>query len=257
MQQLLKDKIILVTGASSGIGRVMAKAYAKAGATVILLARNLKKLETLYDEIESAGYPKPALYPMNLASASPKDYDDLKNNIEHHFGKLHGLLLNAGMLGSLTPIEHYPIDQWYHVLQVNMNSPFLITQALLPLLKLTPNASIIFTLDNTVLKPKAYWGAYSVSKMGCLGLMKILADELEINSTVRVNGIIPGIIKTQLRLDAYPAEDSEKWAEAESLIPIYLYLMGSESLSLTGEVLEAEKWLQNFTSSALACHSHI
>ncbi len=237
---LLQHRVILVTGASSGIGHIMAKAYAKYGATVILLARSLKKLEALYDEIEKAGYPKPAIYPMNLANATPKDYQDLQNNIDKHFGRLDGLLLNAGMLGSLTPIEHYSIEQWYQVLQVNLNSQFLLSQATLPLLKRPENASIIFTLDNIVKQGKAYWGAYGISKYGCLGLMKILAAELEENTHIRVNGINPGYVQTKLRAEAYPAEDNSTLLNPEALLPLYLYLMGPDSLPLTGETLDAD-----------------
>jgi len=232
---LLQDRIILVTGASEGIGRTIAKAYAAQGATVILLARSVPKLESLYDEIEGAGYPKPAIYPMNLANATPTDYEALRDNIDRYFGRLDGVLFNAAFLGSLTPIEHYPIEQWYQVLQINLNSPFLLTHAVLPLLKRSKEASILFTSCEVGHKAKAYWGAYAVSKFGCEGLMQVLADELETNTSIRVNSINPGIIKTRLRRNAYPGENPEHLTSPEELIPTYLYLMGPHSREVNGQ----------------------
>lgn len=231
----LKDRVILVTGASRGIGRAVAKAFAIQGATVILLARNIPQLETLYDEIEKLGSPIPAIYPFNLANASPKDYEELRENIEKHFGKLDGILHNAGILGSLTSIEHTPLEQWYQVMQVNLHAAFLLTRATLPLLKRASEASIIFTQSDVGHKARAYWGSYAVSQFACHGLMQILADELEVNTNIRVNSINPGPIKTQLRTAAYPAENQKKLKTPEEILPFYLYLMGSESIGITGQ----------------------
>lgn len=238
---LLKDRVILVTGASRGIGRVMAKGFAANGATVILLSRSTKKLETLYDEIEKAGYPQPAIYPFNLAEANPKAYEDLFNTLTTQFGKLDGLLHNAAMLGSLTPIEHYPITQWYEVLQVNLNSTFLLTKATLPLLKKSKEASVIFTTQTPKQTAKAYWGAYAISKFGLEGFMQILADELEVNTHIRVNSIDPKRSKTHLRREAYPAEDSNLNPEPSTLLPLYLYLMGPSSRGITGKNFSADE----------------
>jgi len=235
---LLKDRIILVTGASSGIGRAAAKSYAAHGATVILLARQIKKLEELYDEIEASGFPKPAIYPFNLANATPDDYQDLMQNIEKHFGHLDGLLHNAAILGTLTPIEHYPIEQWYQVLQVNLHSPFLLTQATLPLLKKSKHASIIFTAAEEGIQGKAYWGAYGVSKFGIQALMQTLHEELETNTNIRVNSINPVRIRTALRNKAYPAENTSVLPIPETILSLYLYLMGPDSLQVKGQTLK-------------------
>lgn len=236
-ENLLTDKIILVTGASRGIGRAIAKTYARYGATVILLARSVKLLSSLYDEIESLGGPTPAIYPFNLTNATPQDYEDLKDNIQNHFGRLDGLVHNAALLGTLTPIEHYPIEQWYQVLQTNLHSPFLLTRAVISLLKMASNASIIFTGANEGLKGKAYWGAYGVSKFGLMGLAQTLAEELESNTTIRVNCINPVRSRTQLRASAYPGENSKKNTMPENMIDYYLYLMGDDSLGVTGETV--------------------
>lgn len=238
---LLKNRVILVTGASQGIGRAVAKTFAAHGATVILLARTVKKLETLYDEIVEAGHPTPAIYPFNLANATPKDYEDLRHNLETHFGKLDGLLHNAAELGTLTPLEHYPIEQWYQVLQVNLNSAFLLTQATLPLLKRSLDASIVFTIANEGLQGKAYWGAYGVSKFALNGLMQTLALELETNTSVRVNSINPVQVRTKLRAGAYPAENTKDLPSPDTILPLYLYLMGPDSQGIRGKNFDASR----------------
>ena len=161
---LLKDRVILITGAGDGIGAAVAQEYAKYGATVILLCRTQKKLEKVYDLIEQAGYPQPAIYPLELQLATPKDYKILAATIHKEFGRLDGLLHNAAVLGTLTPIEHYDNRLWAHVLHVNLNAPFMLTKACLPILKKAKEASIIFTSANVGYKGQAYWGAYAVSK---------------------------------------------------------------------------------------------
>jgi NAD(P)-dependent dehydrogenase (short-subunit alcohol dehydrogenase family) len=227
---MLKDRIILVTGASQGIGRAVAKAYAVHGATVILLARTIKKLESLYDEIVAAGAPTPAIYPFNLATATPMDYENLAEVLMDNFGRLDGLLLNAAAIGSLTPIEHYPIDQWYQILQVNLNSCFLLIQATLPLLKKSMDAKILFTTADEGRKGKAYWGAYGVSKFALNGLMEILAEELETHSNIRVNAVNPGSVQTALRKAVYPADKNFcKLSLPEDRLAQYLYLMNPEN----------------------------
>lgn len=231
----LQNRVILVTGASRGIGRCIAKAYAAEGATVILLARTLKALESLYDEIDNLGYPKPALYPFNLVNATPEDYCTLAQDIEHKLGHLDGILHNAGMLGSLTPIEHTSIEQWYQVLQLNLSSAFLLTRATLPLLKKSNHASILFTLDDVGLKARAYWGAYAVSKSALHAFMQILSDELETNTSIRVNSINPGKVQTTLRSSAYPLEHPDNLTKPENLIALYVSLMDPGSPYATGQ----------------------
>lgn len=238
---LLKNRVILVTGASSGIGRAAAKTFAAHGATVILLARTVKKLEALYDEIVAAGYSTPAIYPFNLATAIPRDYEDLQQNIGSHFDQLDGLLHNAAELGTLTPLEHYPIEQWHQILQINLNSAFLLTQATLPLLKHSKDASIVFTTANEGLQGKAYWGAYGVSKFAVNGLMQILAQELETNTRIRVNSINPNQVRTKLRASAYPAENTKNIPLPEMILSHYLYLMGPDSRGVRGRNFNASR----------------
>ncbi len=235
---LLRDRTILVTGAGDGLGKATALAYARHGATLILLGRTIRKLEKTYDEIQEAGGPEPAIYPMNLEGAAPKDYEDLASTLTREFGKLHGLVHNAAELGSLTPIDHCRVEEWYKVLQVNLNAPFLLTQACLPLLRQSGDTSVIFISDAVGRKAKAYWGAYAVSKFGLEGLMQVLADETENSGTIRCNSYDPGVLNTQLRRNAYPGEVFAENPVAASAVPGLLYLAGPDSKGITGERFE-------------------
>ncbi|MCP5160389.1 MAG: YciK family oxidoreductase [Hahellaceae bacterium] len=240
--ELLKNRIILVTGAGDGIGRAAAKTFAAYGATVLLVGRTIKKLEAVYDEIEAAGHPQPAICPINLEGATSKDYDDLANTIQQEFGRLDGLLHNAGQLGTLTPIEQYDTETWNKLLQVNLTAPFLMTQALIPLLRESGDASVIFTSSSVGRKARAYWGAYAVSKFGTEGLMQVLADELDDeHNNIRVNSINPGATRTNMRAHAYPAENPIHNPTPEQIMPVYLYLMGSDSQGVTGQMFDAQK----------------
>lgn len=234
---LLNDRILLITGAGDGIGKAAAKAFAAHGATVILLGRTIHKLEQVYDEIVAAGHPKPAIYPMNLEGAAPKDFDDLAATIKTEFGQLHGLLHNAAWMGANTPIAMYDVEIWYKVMQVNLNAPFMLTRACLPLMIEPGNASIIFTLDE---KNTAYWGAYGVSKAAITGFMKILADEMDTDKPVKVNAIDPGPVRTQMRMHAFPGEDPNENPMPDDIMATYLYLMGKDSDGEQGKIFKLQ-----------------
>ncbi len=238
---LLKDRIIMVTGAGSGIGRAAAKAYAAHGATVILVGRTVERLEEIYDEIEAAGYPKPAIVPMNFEGAAVKEYEELAMTIEDNFGRLDGLLHNAGILGARSPIELYDPETWNQVMQVNATAPFLLSRAMIPLLRKSGDASMIFTSSGVGRQARAYWGAYAISKFAIEGLTQLLADELDDErNNVRVNSLNPGATRTGMRMLAYPAEDPKKNPEPETLMPVYLYLMGKDSHDVNGQQIDAQ-----------------
>ena len=239
-KNLLKNKIILVTGAANGIGKEVSLAYAEYGATVILLDKVIAKLEQVYDQIEQSNYPQPAIYPMDLSGASVKDYQDLADNIENEFGHLDGILHNAALLGSLMPIAQYDLEHWSKVMQINLNAPYLLSRYCLPLLNKSSSSSIIFTADDVGNKGKAYWGAYAISKAASTNLMQVMADELEENTPVRVNSINPGAIATAMRAGAYPGEDPNLLTKVESIIPSYLYLMGDDSDQINGQMINAQ-----------------
>ncbi|WP_343772658.1 YciK family oxidoreductase, partial [Marinomonas arenicola] len=234
-EQLLKDKIILVTGAGDGIGKTAALTYAQHGATVILLGRTTKKLEAVYDTIEAKGYPQAAIVPLNLDGASEHDFIELAATLKNEFGHLDGILHNASLLGERTPLETYDAEVFDQVMKVNVLSQFMLNQALMPLLKAAPNASIVFTTSSVGRKARAYWGAYSVSKFATEGMMQLLADELESTSNIRCNAINPGATRTTMRAAAYPAEDPETLPSPEEIMPVYLYLMGADSEGINGK----------------------
>ncbi len=237
-QDFLKDKVILVTGAGDGLGQAAAKAYAAHGATVVLLGRTIPKLEKTYDAIVAAGGPEPALYPLNLEGATPKDYEQLAETLNEQFGGLHGLLHSAAILGTTSPIQQHDIDTWYKVMQVNLNAPFVMTRALLPLMRNTAGSSIVFTTDD---KSHAYWGAYGISKDALTSFMKILADELDTeNHAVRVNAINPGAVRTQMRVRAFPGEDPNTLPLPDDVMTTYLYLMSDDCTEI-GQTLLAQE----------------
>lgn len=238
---MLANKVILITGASRGIGRAVAKELAANGATVIMLSRTIRDLESLSDEIVAAGNPQPAIYPLNLCSATPLDYDDLRRTIADKYGRLDGLIHNAGILGALTPIEHFSLQTWYQVMQVNLNAPLILTQATLPLLKKAESGSIVFTVSEADNTPKANWGAYAVANAGCKTLMQMLAIESDNLTRIRVNAIQPYKVKTLLRNEAYPAEPHTSLCEPQDIVANYLYLMSDASKHLNGQTLRAYK----------------
>ena len=235
----LENRIILVTGASDGIGRAAANCYATQGATVILLGRSVEKLESVYDEIINNGGATPAIVSLDLSTATPEDYSELAETLENEFGQLDGLLLNAGILGERKPLAQYSATVWQQVMQVNLTAPFLMTKALIPLLEQAENASVIFTSSGVGRKGKAYWGAYSASKFGIEGIAQIWADELANISNIRVNVINPGATRTNMRATAYPAENPDKNPKPEEIMALYLYLMSDESLSVHGQSMDA------------------
>jgi len=238
--QLLKNRVILITGAGDGIGRAAAIDSARLGATVILLGRTIEKLEVVYDEIENAGYPQAAIYPLDLRSATDEDYISLAQVVEDEFGGLDGLVHNASILGQRTPLSNYESRTWNLVMQVNATAPFMMTQALLPLLEVSKDASIIFTSSGVGAQGKAYWGAYSVSKFATEGMAQILADETGNTSKIRVNIIDPGATRTSMRAQAYPGENPAQNPLPKDIMPVYQYLLGPDSLGITGQRLKAQ-----------------
>lgn len=237
-QDLLKGKVIVVTGAGAGIGRSAALSFAAHGATVVLLGRTIPKLEMVYDEIEAAGGPQPAIYPINFEGAVAKDYDDMAQTLFDEFGKVDGLLHNAAELGERTPMNNYSPDVWIRVMQVNVNAPFMLTRALLPVMNHSSAGSILFTGSSVGYEGRAFWGAYAASKAANENMMQTLAQELDQTTQIRCNSINPGATRTKMRATAYPAEDPMKVKPAEDLMPLYLYLMGDDSVGVSGQQFE-------------------
>jgi NAD(P)-dependent dehydrogenase (short-subunit alcohol dehydrogenase family) len=237
---LLDGRILLVTGASDGIGRALAIHAAGLGARVILHGRNIAKLESVYDEIEALdGAPRPAIAVLDFATAGSEAYTSLADSLADEFGRLDGLVNNASILGERYSIEQYDAAMWQQVMHVNVTATFAITQVCLPLLHRSPDASIIFTSSGVGRVGKPFWGAYAVSKFATEGLSQVLASE-QAHGTLRVNCINPGPVRTAMRRAAYPAEDRDALKTAEQILPAYMYLLGPDSQGVTGQSLDAQ-----------------
>ncbi|MDP7591146.1 MAG: YciK family oxidoreductase [Litorilituus sp.] len=238
-ENCLVNKTILVTGAGAGIGKEAALTFAKLGATVILLGKTVSKLESVYDEIIALDLAEPAIIPLDLKGATKKNYLDMSATIASQFGKLDGALLNASMLGELTPFTQIHEQIFEDVMKVNVTAQYLLAQALIPTLQLAEHASLVFTSSSVGSQGRAFWGPYSVSKFATEGIMQVIADEYE-NSNLRTNAINPGATNTAMRASAYPAEDKEKLATAADIMPLYVYLMSNDSVTINGQTINAQ-----------------
>jgi NAD(P)-dependent dehydrogenase (short-subunit alcohol dehydrogenase family) len=236
----LKGRVIAVTGASSGLGRAVAIACARHQAQVVLIGRDAARLEAVYAQIGAAPAPEASIAVLDLERALARDYDNLADALLERYGRLDGLVHNAGILGTLTPIEHYDVPTWCRVLHVNVTAAFALTQVLLPALKKSQDASVLFTASSVGRAGRAYWGAYAVSKFALEGLSQVLAAELEGISQVRVNTLNPGRARTAMRRQAYPAEDTATVPLPEELTAPYIALLGPASSGVSGLGFDAQ-----------------
>ncbi len=234
---LLANKIILVTGAANGIGKAVAMSYAQHGATVILVDKDEKCLEQTFDEIQKNKWPEPILAPMDFLKSGPPQFEALADSIKKEFDHLDGITHCAAWLGTLTPLQLFNDEVWSKVIVINLQAPYWLTRACFDLLSKAENASVLFTTADVGRKPRAYWGAYSVAAAGLENLATTWSDELEDQKNFRVNTLDPGPVLTKLRANAYPGEDSDKLPKPESVTPMYLYLMGSDSKNIRGQKL--------------------
>jgi NAD(P)-dependent dehydrogenase (short-subunit alcohol dehydrogenase family) len=239
----LSERVVLVTGATGGLGRPIALAAAKAGATVVVQARVVRKLEALYDEIVAMGAPEPLILPLDLAKAGANDFGNVASAIEAQLGRLDALVHTAAQLGSLGPVEHQGFDTWLNVLRVNLAATLGLTRSVARLLEGSADASVTFTLDTRGEAPKAYWGAYAASKAGLSALATIVADEWETRERVRVNAIVPGPIRTSIRNQTHPGEDAAKLPLPEAIVPLYLHLLSGQRKDESGVRIDAQAWL--------------
>ena len=237
---ILRDRIILITGSSDGIGKALALHAASLGAQIILHGRSVRKLEKIYDAIDDLdGAPRPSIAVMDLESANAESYTTLAQSLDTEFGRLDGLVLNASILGERYSIEQYDAVLWQKVMHVNVTSVFAMTQVFLPLLQKSEDPSVIFTSSGVGRTGKAFWGAYAASKFATEGLSQVLADEHR-HSKLRSNCINPGATRTNMRLAAYPAEDRDLLKRPEAILAPYVFLLGPDSKGVTGESFDAQ-----------------
>ncbi len=238
---VLRDRVILVTGAGDGLGKAVCLALAAHGATLVLLGKTLRKLERVHDEIVSMGAPTPAIAQFNLETALAAEYDTLVDALQQEYGRLDGLVHNAAILGTLAPVELYDVATFGRVLHVNLTAAFALTQVCLPLLRSSADASIVFTTSSVGRQGRAYWGGYAVSKFGVEGLSQVLADELSTEGRIRVNCLNPGRLRTAMRAQAFPGEDRETLPRAETVVAPYLFLLGPAGRGVSGGSFDCQE----------------
>jgi NAD(P)-dependent dehydrogenase (short-subunit alcohol dehydrogenase family) len=237
---LLAGRVILVTGASTGLGRAASLAYARHGATVALLARHEPQLDAVYDAIVQAGGAEPAMFPYDLALADDRSLETLAGTLAHHLKRLDGVLHSAHQFFNLSPLHLQTLEQWQTLMRVNLIAPFALTRACLPLLKQAEDASVIFTGETHGHAPRAYWGGYAVAKSGLETLTRIWADELDSKDGLRINTLIPGQVATTLRARTHPGLSPDTLPSVDDLMPWYLYLMGPDSRAVNGQIVECQ-----------------
>jgi len=228
-----------------GLGRPLAVACAQAGATVVLHGRNVRKLEAVYDEIVGSAHPEPIILPLDLGTAKAEEFANIASALQAQTGRVDAIVHTAVTLGGLGPIEHQAFEAWLATLRVDLLAPFGMTRSLLSLLRAAPDASVVFTLDTRGEEPKAYWGGYAVAKAGLSALLAILADEWQDVANLRVNGVVPGPMRSPLRAQTHPGEDIMKLPPPEALLPLYMYLLAGQPKAKSGRVIDAQSWLRS------------
>lgn len=230
----LADRVILITGASDGIGKALAIKAAQLGATVIAHGKSTKKLEAVDDAIKAINGKRPALLPLDFEKATATEFQAMADAITQSYGKLDGLVHNAAMLGERAPVEHHDVAKWLRAMHVNTNAPFILTRYCIPLLRKSADASIVFTSCEVAIKPRPNWGAYLVAKCANEGMMQMLSQELE-NTSIRVNSVDPGVVNSRIRMQAYPAENRDVYPKPEDVLDPYLFLLSGDGRQVRGQ----------------------
>ena len=236
----LDNKNILVTGSTSGIGKELALGLSSYGANVILHGKNEDSLDEIYDEIIQKFNTNPIIVKCDLNDLDESKAQEFANAIQGSYERLDGIVNNAAIIGKMSTLADYDLSTWQKVININVTSSYVLTKYLVPLMEGSKNPRIIFTSSGVGRKGKAYWGAYAISKFATEGLVQILSEELEKTSGIRVNAINPGAVRTKMRAQAYPAEDPKTLKNPKEIMNAYLFLMGIDSLGITGKSIEAQ-----------------
>jgi NAD(P)-dependent dehydrogenase (short-subunit alcohol dehydrogenase family) len=222
---VLKDRVILVTGAGQGLGKAAALTFARHGATVILHGRNVAKLEATYDEIEALGAPQPAIMPLDFLKATQADLDAFAQSILLTLKRLDGIFHGAGHFSPLMALGSQDLQTWHKHLTVNVGAPAALTKACLPLLKRAPQASVVLLSETHAIEPTAFWGAFAASKSALISLATIWQSEMMENENVRFRVCVPGPVASPSRAQSHPGESRDSLPTPESLAPHFVYLM--------------------------------
>ncbi len=226
----LSGRTILITGATDGIGKVLAIEFSKLGSNIILLGRNSSKLDKVYDQLDnSLTSQKHLIVQADLGLLNNDSAHEILHAIAEEFTSLDGIIHNAAILGTMTTLEDYELSRWDEVLNVNLRAPFLLTKTLKTILETSTLPRIIFTSSGVANMGRAFWGAYSVSKFGLKGLAEIFANELETTSSIKVFNFDPGATQTKMRASARPAENPNSLKTPNDLVNCYLWFFSEES----------------------------
>jgi NAD(P)-dependent dehydrogenase (short-subunit alcohol dehydrogenase family) len=228
---LLSNTFIIITGATDGIGKALASSCAQLGAEILAIARDQKKLNVLIQDLSQKSDAKLHSYPMDFSIAGEADYIKFNEYITEQSKPIDALILNAGYMEALQGMRNYQLELWLRTITVNQHAPFMLVKCCIPLLEMSSDPSIVFSTHEC---NKAYWGAYGVAKSAQLGMMKILANELDGDKPIRVNGVDPSPVRTKLRLTNFPGINPENYAAPEEVLAPYLYFIGPDSKGVTG-----------------------
>lgn len=241
---LLKGKTVLITGAAGALGSAIAMAAAGLGCELVLLDKNERGLNSLYDDIASATGIEAGLYPLDLTGASVDDYEALANTIENEFSALNGLIHCAVELGQLSPFANSDPAQWQKSLTANLHGPVFLSAAVLPLMRQSTPASVVFTIDY---KRKAYWNSYAASKAALASIVSTLSDELDAdrdasrNLKITCNAVQPAKMRSSFRRSAFPGENPASVPYATDNVWPYLFLLSPDARGVNGLLIDRQQ----------------
>jgi len=233
----LAGRVVLVTGAYGGLGGAVSRAAARAGATVVVSGKRQRQLEQLYDDMLAEGLAEPVIHPLDMETATPRDYAALADGLRQDFGRLDGIAHCAASFAGLTPISMHKPDDWLRTMHVNVNAPFALTQACMPLLQEAADSAVVFVLDDPQRLARAHWGAYGASKAALERLATILHEETD-ETPLRVHALLPAPMRSKLRRQAYFGEDTMRHPPPEATADALVWLLSAQASAARGHVLD-------------------
>ena len=236
----LAGRVVLVTGAYGGLGSAVAHAASLAGATVVITGKRKRQLEKLYDAMREEGLAEPVIHPLDMEVATPREYAALADGLQRDLGRLDGIVHCAASFAGLTPISMQRPDDWLRAMHVNVNAPFALTQACMPLLTEAGDSAVVFVLDNPDLLQRAHWGGYGVSKAALERLVAILHEETD-ETSLRVHALLPAPMRTALRRLAYFGDDIMQQPTPDATAAAAVYLLGPQARAARGAVLDLRR----------------